>query len=234
MGSENPATPGFESQTYQPVACCYTNYTIPAANSIHNTRQHSLSCKYEFFMYHMTEFTPICLQLTARLDGARHARAVSRVGWSNDEKTRLYENHQGTGENLHGCGKAVSFASEQPDVAGNLTDSPGVFQRARNLRPQNICFETCHENSEVHYNNRILSRWFANAYIYIYIYLFIFMCVCVCVRASTVLSIATGYMPRSQVSWIRGERKVIWLPSVSEAYFVSIDFKLQQAIQSVP
>jgi hypothetical protein len=32
------------------------------------------------------EFPPICLQLTVRLDGARLARAISRVGWSNDEK----------------------------------------------------------------------------------------------------------------------------------------------------
>ena len=61
------------------------------------------------------------------------------------------------------------------------------------------------------------------------------VCVCVCVRASTDLSIAAGYMAKKSGVLNPGrERKVIWLSSASEAYFVSIYIKLQRAIQSVP
>jgi hypothetical protein len=30
-------------------------------------------------------------------------------------------------------------------VAGSPTDPSGIFKRTRNVGPQNICFETCHE-----------------------------------------------------------------------------------------
>ena len=46
--------------------------------------------------------------------------------------------------------------------------------------------------------------------------------VCVCVRASTICSITAGYMAKKS-GVLNPKRKVIWLPSASEAYFVSID-----------
>jgi hypothetical protein len=68
--------------------------------------------------------------------------AVSGVKW---QKNRLYENNQGNGENLHGCGNVGSFATEQLNMAGSPTDPSGVFKMTSYVGSQNICFETCHE-----------------------------------------------------------------------------------------
>ena len=105
-------------------------------------------------MYHMTEFNRIYLQLRARLDEARASGAISRFGLSNDEKTRLYDSHQGNHENLHSCRNFGSFVTEKTDVASSPTDPSGgeyfdqsselktgcVLKRKRNVGPRKYMF----------------------------------------------------------------------------------------------